>query len=195
MKYRTSIHYSDGARLNHRHAASAYVCKCITTHSQHSYYITLHFHSHHKRGLLHYPYPTATPQLRSPARLCPVCLALVLFQVPCCRSIPEHPMLFSTALALTQMPCLTLPCPSRPLYCTTYSLLPDQQPKIITNSVLRCSRSHAAGGGDNIALSQSQDENEFSSSSVHLLAWLSDSSLLASIMQSRVQREKSRQNT
>ena len=71
------------------------------------------------------------PNSDPPARFCPVCLALVLFQVPCCRSIPEHPMLFSTALALTQMPCLTLPCPSRPLYCTTYSLLPDQQPKII----------------------------------------------------------------
>jgi hypothetical protein len=75
-----------------------------------------------------------TPQVRSPAPLCPVCLALVLFQVPCCRSIPEHPMPFSPALALTQMPCLTLPCPSRPLYHLTYSLLPDQQPKSFTNS-------------------------------------------------------------
>lgn len=41
----------------------------------------------------------------------PVCLALVLFQVPCCRSIPEHPHAIFYCLGFDSdaLPYLTLP--------------------------------------------------------------------------------------
>lgn len=105
------------------------------THSIHItlHYITLPLSPQTRPALLSLPYCYSP----SPIPCSPLALSVLLWS--CSRSLAvdpflSTPMLFSTALALTQMPCLTLPCPSRSLYvctyCTTYSLLPDQQPKI-----------------------------------------------------------------